>query len=227
MQVHNFFKCCVVFFALTTLISQHLQAQSDLNFFVESGIPQGTFSQNTKAFGLGFGGSILFPIDQNRRIMVGGELNYEIYGKEIKDDPTGSYELITNNNIFMTHAIIRLMPFQEGALKPYIDLKGGLKNFYTKTKVKDDDIGSDPVEVIGEFNDVAGSYGGAFGLSLQRSEDVSLFAEVSFLAGGEATYVDRRSVTRDVDNNVIFDSKTSRTNMTLFRIGVTLYPGGE
>ena len=226
MKLFNLMRTGILLLVITSVTTENLQAQSDLNLFIEMGRPQGAFNQNTKAVGLGFGAGLVFPIDKNKHIMIGGEFSYEIYGKEIKSDRANSYDLITNNNIFMTHAVIRITPFSEGILIPYIDLKGGLKNFYTKTKVKDDVLAGDATEVIGEFNDVAGSYGGAFGVRLQRSDAVSLFADASFLAGGRATYVDRKSFERDPDGVVSFDSKHSRTNMVLFRFGVTLHPGG-
>lgn len=201
-----------------------LRAQSEFNIFGELGIPNGSFSQNTKAVGIGFGSNFIHPIDRKQQLLIGGELNYEIYGKEVKDDALGSSELITNNNIFMMHAMIRFMPYHQGLVKPYVDLKGGFKHFYTKTKVKEDMLASDPVEVISEFTDFAGSYGGSFGVNFRKSSGVGLFAEISFLAGGRASYVDRKSFERTPDNEIVFEPKTSRTNMFLFRFGINFHP---
>ena len=213
--------------AFIWLIIPDLQAQFELNIFGESGLPYGTFRQNTQAVGLGFGSSLIYPLDKERRFSVGGDFNYEIYGKESKNDASESYRMITNNNIFMMHAIIRFMPYHEGFIKPYFDLKGGFKNFYTKTKIKEQILFGESVEQISEFNDFAGSYGAGLGINFRYPERMGYFVEASFLAGGRATYVDRKSFERTPDDELVFSSKTSDTNMLVFRFGLSFYPTAQ
>jgi len=213
----------LILFLLTVQVPV-VYGQGEINVYTEVGIPQGSFGQNTKAVGLGFGTNLIYALDKKNQFFAGADFNYEIYGKEVKSDPDYSYDLITNNNIFMMHAMIRYMPYHEGWVKPYLDIKGGFKHFYTKTKIKEDVLSGDPIEVISEFKDLAASYGSSLGVTIRKYNGIGLFFEASFLAGGNASYVDRKSFERTPDDEVIFNEKNSNTNMILFRFGINFHP---
>ena len=195
--------------------------QTQVSLFGEVGVPVGDFRENTKAEGYGFGLGVAVPIERNNAIFLGANLNYEIYGKRFGQDTVDDLEIITNNNMFMMHAFLRLKPVTNGKIGPYLDVLGGFKYLYTRTKIKES-ILSDPLEANTEFKDFVWGYGGAIGLQYSLDYWVALDLSASLLKSGEAEYLDSKGISEDASGNLILDPTKSKTDIAIFRVGVTI-----
>ena len=195
-----------------------LYAQRTLaSLWAEVGVPTGEFRQNTEAFGLGMGGGAYFSFDANHMFYLGGELSFDIYGKHIEDD--GFYEIITNNNMFQLHGVIRIKPPSDGIV-PYIDGMYGFKYIYTVSKLKEN-IAQNAIARDLDFQDVALSYGGAVGLYVPIGDAVAFDFKVQYLKGGEAEYIDARTIREEGIDNAVNNPIESSTDMFFFKVGLT------
>jgi hypothetical protein len=192
-------------------------AQVEAFVFGESSIPIGEFRENTSAEGWGFGGGINFPLG-TPQVRLGTELAYNIYGKNFFEDPMNELEVISNNNLFSMHGVLRIEAKTKSDFNPYIDLLGGFRYFYTRTKIKED-VFSEPLETSTDFKDVAHSYGFGLGFYYLLGGDGGLDLRFSVFRGGEAEFLDSRSVHDDGAGNLVFDPKTSTTDIFNVRLG--------
>ena len=144
-QTHT--KTGPVLFAVIILIAlggstrtraQDLQLGVDFNTL----IPQGEFKQNVKNNGYGVSGNVLIGLGRSP-LLVGVDLGFATYGHESRKVPlSGSIpditvDVDTDNNIFLTHFVLRAQP-RHGAVRPYVDGLVGFKYLFTKTTVQSD-----------------------------------------------------------------------------------------
>lgn len=186
-------------------------------------VPTGEFAENTDAVGIGFNIYGMGGIAGNEHIQIGLDIGYSLYGRNeqretltaelVAYDNNGNQILIdqinmplrivVNNNIFHTHVISRFIapiPY----VRPYVDIMGGFKYIYTRTKIYDE---SDDGRYSGGNNssnnnsndrlitaknqasDFAWSYGGGTGLLITLGS-ANLELRALYLMSGEVSYYD-------------------------------------
>ncbi len=242
-RIRRFIRVSVIISALismSVLLTGSLYAQNfqtGLSFTM--GFPQDEFSNNVD--NTGWGGSGYFGYKFNDSpVMLGMDLGYLIYGHETRREPFSTtipdvtVEVKTSNNIFLWHAFLRIQG-DRGVVQPYTDCLLGFKYLFTKTSIHSEgDIGDDgEIASTTNLDDFALSYGVAGGLKFKVYENQNpsetesdllealIDLQFSYLLGTEAEYLKEGSIQR-VGGNVVYDIQKSRTDMVLFKIGVTL-----
>jgi hypothetical protein len=197
--------------------------------------------------GYGVGGSGAGYISQRAPLAIGLSLGYLTYGSESRKEPFSStipdvtVEVTTTNSILLGHFLLRLQP-RDGTLRPYLEGMAGFNYLFTKTKIID--VGDDE-EIASSTNldDLVFSYGFRSGLMIEvyegverdddgddedagsrgapRTYSVSLDLGVSYLPGGEASYLKKGSIRRS-DDRVAYDIIRSKTDLITAHIGITL-----
>lgn len=209
------FICALI---CTQLTISFAQPRFGLN--LEMGVPTGEFRNNTKAEGFGFGLNFVMPMEPERRVSLGAEFSYQIYGKHIFGIDGESLSLIVNNNMILMHGLARIRPIQGDGVVPIFEVLYGFKYLYTRSKIKDDLFG-EPIEANTDFKDTALSYGGAAGLQIPIGDHVDLELKATYLIGGKAEYLDARVIENNGDGTFNFNSKRSETDMIVFKIAVS------
>ncbi len=202
-----------------------------INGNFQMGIPMYDFRNNLKDPGLG-GGVVFAAHIGNSPMALGADLSIMVYASErarynlrvggfLKE-----YELQTNSNIFLGHALLRLQPHMNFAVKPYFDGLVGFKNLFTSTTLTDLSISS-ATDSGTDQSDWALSYGGAFGVQVSFSQNSSIVLDLrcAYLPGQNATYLVRRQDASggfNFDDPIeAFEEKTSTTTLLIPQIGVT------
>jgi hypothetical protein len=155
----------------------------------------------------------------------------------------------TTNDLVAAQLFVRLQPPQ-GFLQPYVEGLIGLNYLSTTTSVADQVDQSEEIASSKNLSDVAFSYGAGAGVAFRvwkpsddpdpegedeigdlvedvaeeddiEVESVRIFLDVRYMRGGEADYLKEGSITID-DGSVHYDVLHSRTDMVIFRIGVSL-----
>ena len=211
--------------------SAQTRGEAGASFIV--GFPQGEFSSQLNA--TGFGVNAYGAIRPGRRspILLGIDLGILIYGHERRNEPFSTtipdvtVDVVTNNNIFLGHLLMRIQP-PSGPVRPYLEGLFGLKYLFTETRIENEGfVGSEPIAHSTNFDDTALSYGAGGGLSISLGKanlesgraTISLEFGVRYLIGSKAEYLKRGSIRRDA-GGVAFDVTRSETNMLEVRIGV-------
>lgn len=197
----------------------HGQPRFGLN--LEVGIPAGDFRNNTKAEGYGFGFGTYIPLAPERRVSVGAEINYEIYGKHIFTIDGETLSLVVNNNMLMVHGLARVRPWSGARTLPFFEFLYGFKYLYTRSKIKDDLFG-EPISTNTDFRDIALSYGGSAGIQIDMGDKVDLEFRLVYLKGGKADYLDAPSIENNRDGTFSFEPKRSYTDMVVVKVGVVM-----
>ena len=209
----------------------------DVGIGLAIGIPQGDFRINVPE--LGWGGEGHFGVRLAGPLIIGGDLGFMIYGSERRKEPFSltipdvTVDVITSNNIFLGHLLLRLQP-ETGSTRPYIDGLVGFKYFWTSTRIEDENDPSEPIASSTNLDDIAFSYGAGFGVAIQlvdgtekRRETgegplgIYLDLRVRYLLGSEADYLKKGSIQR-VGTQLIYDVKSSKTDFLVPHIGVTV-----
>ena len=197
------------------------------------GIPVGEFDDNvsTVGFGLNVSGGIGFA---GLPFMIGADLGYMIYGFERRSVPFSTtipdvtVDVETTNNIVLGHLFFRLQP-QQGRFQPYLEGLFGFKYLFTRTSIKNISNGDD-VASSTNFDDFASSYGVGAGFDILissnqrengKSLNISIHAGVKYLLGSNAEYLERGSITRLNNGDVVFDVSRSRTDLVMPQLGAT------
>jgi opacity protein-like surface antigen len=213
--------CCLGHCA--ALRAQELQAGVD---FIAVA-PRGEFKENVGNNGYGAGGSFLVRLGSGP-LLVGGDLGLVVYGSERREEsisttiPNVRVRVQTDNNIFLSHFLLRLQP-RRGRVRPYADGLVGLKRLFTRTSIRDT---FDDEELAGstDLSDTTLSYGFGGGVQVQlNSRDkpaILLDGKVRYLRGGQADYLRKGSI-RQVNGGVVYDVLSSRTDVVAVQIGVT------
>jgi hypothetical protein len=201
------------------------------------GIPQGDFKINVPE--LGWGGEGHFGVRVSSHLIVGGDLGFMIYGSERRREPFSltipdvTVDVITSNNIFLGHLLLRIQP-ESGSVRPYVDGLVGFKYFWTETRIEDENDPSEPIASSTNLEDFAFSYGAGFGVAFQlvdgtekRRETgegplgIYLDLRVRYLVGSEADYLKKGSIQR-VGTQLIYDVQRSKTDFLVPHIGVSV-----
>ena len=190
-------------------------------------IPTGDFSKNVTNNGYGMGGQFLVGLGRIP-LLVGIDAAFANYGSDEHIEsisetiPELEVKVRTNNNITMTHLLLRAQP-RSGSVRPYADALLGFKYLFTDTTIFNE---SNDEELTSSKNlsDWVHSYG--FGAGVQvllgraGSGDISIDGKVRYLRGGRAEYLREGSVRRE-NGLVFFDVLSSRTDVVTVQIGVT------
>ena len=190
-------------------------------------IPQSEFKQNVKNNGFGVSGNVLVGLGRSP-LLAGLDAGLATYGHESRKVPlSGSIpditvDVKTDNNIVLTHFLLRAQP-RHGAVRPYADGLVGFKYLFTKTTVQSDSS-DQPLASNNNLSDFAFSYGLGGGVQsrlarLGRSRELLFDAKVRYLWGAQARYLKEGSIVR-AGGTAIFDVLSSRTNAVTLQVGV-------
>jgi hypothetical protein len=203
--------------------AQELQLGIDFNTV----IPQSDFKQNVKNNGFGVSGNFLVGLGRSP-LLAGVDVGFATYGHESRRVPLSgnipdiTLKVDTDNNILLTHFLLRAQP-RHGAVRPYVDGLVGFKYLFTKTTVESDS-GSEPLASDNNLSDFAFSYGLGGGVQariarLGHSKELLFDAKARYLWGSQARYLKEGSIQR-VGGTAIFDVLSSRTNVVTLQFGV-------
>jgi hypothetical protein len=204
-----------------------------------TGLPQAEFRDNLDAAGFGVAGYYGYIIPGSP-VRVGAHFGYLIYGHEEREEPFSTtipdvfVDVETSNNIVLGHLLLRVTP-TAGLLRPYGEGLLGLQHLFTETEIHSQ--GDD--ETIAEssnWSDTAFSYGLGGGLQVEAAAPGSIDnqgdgprvrrllvdAGVRYLYGGEADYLKKGSIHRSADGRVAYHLMTSRTDLLLICLGVSV-----
>lgn len=191
-------------------------------------IPRGEFKDNIEDNGYGLGGHFLVRLGRSP-LMAGVDGGFATYGSEKRREPLSSsipditVDVVTDNNIILTHFLLRAQP-RSGSVRPYVDGLIGFKYLFTQTKVEADEA-EEVLASTTNLSDFAFSYGVGGGVQfrlagLGGSRELVLDTKVRHLWGSEARYLRKGSIIRE-DGMVIFDVLSSRTNVVTAQIGLS------
>jgi opacity protein-like surface antigen len=191
-------------------------------------IPQGSFKQNVTNNGYGLGGQFLVSLGRTP-LHLGVDAGFVNYGSEEHEEPLSTtipevrLKVKTNNNIILTHLLLRAQP-RHGTVRPYADGLIGFKYLFTDTSITND---SDDEELASttNFSDSTFSYGFGGGVQVQlvdlgRGRPLLLDGKVRYLRGSQAEYLKKGSIRRE-NGIVSFDVLSSRTDVLSVQVGVT------
>jgi hypothetical protein len=231
-------KKIIYLIVLITALQNTLFAQRTptLSFGLQGAQPIGEFAKVYDGVPFGVNGNFVIPIDRNVPFELGIAYSWNSMGSKNKDisvyvgtDEAGDdiYEngtLYMNSNANRFALVGRLRPFN-GILQPYGDLTAGLETFRTKTTI---DLVTDNTGYSTGNNaqtqqfDMTTYYGWAAGMRIRLSTHLFLDMRFENLSGGTATYVDSESVVITSEDEVSFDTKTSKTDKYTYTLGIAL-----
>lgn len=191
-------------------------------------IPTGDFSKNVTNNGYGVGGQFLVGLGR-KPLLLGVDAAFATYGSDEHKEPISEtipelrVKVRTNNNIALTHLLLRAQP-RTGNVRPYADALIGFKYLFTNTTILNDSNG-EALASTKNLSDLVFSYGFGGGVQVRlgrvgRSGDIALDGKVRYLRGARAEYLKEGSVRRE-NGSVFFDVLSSRTDVVALQIGVT------
>jgi hypothetical protein len=212
------------FGCLTSSRAQQIQIGIDFTAV----IPRGGFEDNINNNGYGVGGRFLVGLGRSP-LFLGVDAGIVNYGSETHDEPLSptipevELEVQTDNNIALTHLLLRAQP-RSGAIRPYADGLIGFKYLFTRTTVRDD-FGDQEIASTTNLSDLTFSYGFGGGLQIRlaglgRAGQLMLDGKVRYLRGSEARYLREGSIRRE-NGRVVFDVQSSRTDVVAAQVGIT------
>jgi hypothetical protein len=214
------------FGCLTSSRAQQIQLGIDFNTV----IPRGSFEENVTNNGYGVGGQLLFGLGR-KPLFLGVDAGFVNYGSETHDEPLSpnipevELEVQTDNNIALTHLLLRAQP-RSGAVRPYADGLVGFKYLFTRTTVRDD-FGDEEIASTTNLSDLTFSYGFGGGVQVRLAGlgpagQIMLDGKVRYLRGSEARYLREGSIRRE-NGQVVFDVQSSRTDVLGVQVGITFH----
>ena len=209
-----------------SLSSAHAQ-QIQVGLDFTTVVPRGSFSENVTNNGYGVGGQFLVGLGRSP-FHLGVDAAFTNYGSDEHEEPLSTtipevdIKVRTDNNIILTHLLLRAQP-RSGRVRPYADGLIGLKYLFTRTSIRnelDEELASTT-----NLSDTTFSYGFGGGLQVRLANigsggDVSLDTKVRYLRGSQAEYLKRGSIRRE-NGSVSFDVLSSRTDVLAVQVGVT------
>jgi hypothetical protein len=205
--------------------AQAQQFQLGLDFTTV--VPTGDFSKNVTNNGYGVGGQFLVGLGR-KPLLVGVDAAFATYGSDEHIEsisetiPELEVKVRTNNNIALTHLLLRAQP-RSGSVRPYADVLVGFKYLFTDTTILNDST-DEELTSSKNLSDLVYSYGFGGGVQVRLGRvgrgDISLDGKVRYLRGGRAEYLREGSVRRE-NGSVFFDVLASRTDVVSVQIGVT------
>ncbi len=192
-------------------------------------VPTGDFSKNVTNNGYGVGVQFLRSFGK-KPLLLGVDAAFATYGSDEHTEPISEtipelrVKVQTNNNITLTHLLLRAQP-RTGKVRPYGDALIGFKYLYTNTTILNDSNGEELASTK-NLSDLVFSYGFGGGVQVRlgrvgRSGDITLDGKVRYLRGARADYLKEGSIRRE-NGSVFFDVLSSRTDVVSVGIGVTL-----
>ncbi len=210
------------------LLALAAHAQPRLGFHAQLPIPYGQFRQVNPVVAYGLGGYALLKPFADAPLLAGIDISYAQYGSQTQrlgfSINLGSIERRVTNNILMGHLMLRLHPLEDTRLQPYLDILGGAKYLYTRSKITADDgfNGQIVLDTNTDYWDVAWSYGGGVGLQIGLGEEKTVMLDLRclYLAGTEARYISQ--VTLAPGNVFFLEEAKSRTDMIMPQVGIAI-----
>jgi hypothetical protein len=209
--------------------------QASADFVI--GVPSGEFKDQLDKNGYGGSARALWrPEDQP--ILLGIEGGFLILGHESRREPFSTtipdvtVEVVTDNNLVQGDFLLRLQP-PRGTVRPYLDGLIGFNYLFTKTTIKN---ASNDEEVASStnFDDTTINYGGGGGLMFvvykgkppanpddASLKDVMIDLGVRYVAGGQARYLKKGSISRQ-EGQVRYRVSESKTDLLAIRVGVAV-----
>lgn len=228
-QSRNCFRFGLLIAALLCATASPAEAQQlQLGIDFSTVIPTGSFSDNVTNNGYGVGGQFLVGIGRSP-FHLGVDAAFANYGSEEHEEPLSptipeiTLKVKTDNNIILTHLLLRAQP-RNGRVRPYADGLVGLKYLFTRTSIRNE---TDDEELAGttNFSDTTFSYGFGGGVQIRLADlggggDISFDSKVRYLRGSQAEYLKKGSIRRD-NGSVSFDVLSSRTDVVTLQLGIT------
>ena len=191
-----------------------------------TGVPVGPFGKKV-------GASPGAAIDLTARVgqtpvAVGVAFDYLLYGTETRRIalhpavPDVTSDVDTTNNLFRTHALVRVQPLA-GRVRPYAEGLLGFSYVWTRTSI---DLGYEggggATTHLDEFAPSFGAGGGVtIGLVSGRDAHLGLDIGLRYLTGGEVDYLTSGDLQRD-ETGVTFEPTRSPATLFAVQLGVTL-----
>lgn len=183
-------------------------AQVEVNLGYVYARPSAQMTQHIKAVhGLNLSGGYRLP---KTPFMVGLELNLGGYGYQserqtytFSDGSVTETNVNVSNNVFNLMLVSRLYYPNSSIVQPYIQMRGGMSNFYTSLTIEDpEDVdGCAPLEsdILKSSTNLAGGLGVGTKVNIGRlfgAED-RFFLDIStnYTAGGQVSYMTLRKAT--------------------------------
>lgn len=195
----------------------------------EFAFPQNEFDNNFTGVPIGVGGQFLtnngtrspFEFGVGFSWLSRGSSTESVWlleGRDINGNEIFSRaDLSINSNIYTYNGIVRFKPLL-GRVQPYIDGLAGVRNFSTVSVIKPED-GGDPARQR-QTRDFAFTYGYAAGVKVRIIPNMMVEGRFSNLYGTQVSFVDRETLAIGSNNDVIYDKKSSRTDMFIVHLGV-------
>jgi hypothetical protein len=229
-KYHAFLLFCLI--ALVAAIDSQAQRRSpNLNVGIQVVQPLGEFAGNYKGFPAGIAGTLSMPVlgtpvewgigyawnnmGSNDRDIVALVNQDSVAGNTYAN---GNLALRSTSNRYMAHARVRPL---NGKFQPYGDVFAGLETFKTTTTITIDNSGySSELSTNRDHLDMTFFYGWALGLRVRIAPAIYAEARYENLTGGLVKYVDNETVEVANDNSISFSLKESRTNRSVYQVGV-------
>jgi hypothetical protein len=228
------YNSVVILFSVVIAFAMDAQAQRrspNLNVGIQVVQPLGDFANEYKGLPAGVAGTFSMPV---LRTPVEWGIGYawNSMGSNDRDivalvnqDSTagntyanGTLALRSTSNRYKAHARVRPL---NGKLQPYGDVFAGLETFKTTTSITIDNSGySSELSTNRDHLDMTFFYGWALGLRVRLAPAIYAEARYEHITGGLVEYVDNETVEIDNDNSISFNLKESRTNRSVFQVGI-------
>ncbi|MEM7162699.1 MAG: hypothetical protein AAF487_09710 [Bacteroidota bacterium] len=192
-------------------------------------IPQNNFAENYRGLPIGIGAHIAIPSGNRSPIEIGMDLAWSTMGSD-RDQVTFedglqnllAGDLSVKSNVNSYHAFARFSPFN-GPARIYVDGYAGFRNFTTKSVFEYQDVEGFTLQQIDVASkNLSFSYGWGGGIMLSLNRNLMFDAGFQKLKGGNATYLDRNSIVINPDGSTSFDIITSKTDVVIPKVGLTL-----
>jgi hypothetical protein len=230
-QIGNLLRAGALMLLLLCLGDSSPAKAQQLQFGIDftTVIPRGEFSRNVTNNGYGVGGQFLYGLGRTP-LLLGVDAGFVTYGSDEHKEPLSQtipevrVKVRTNNNIVLTHLLLRAQP-RTGNLRPYADALIGFKYLFTDTSILNDFSGEELASTK-NLSDLTFSYGFGGGVQVRlgrlgRNQDISLDGKLRYLRGARAEYLKEGSIRRE-NGSVFFDVLSSRTDVLTVGVGVTL-----
>ncbi|MFC1800312.1 hypothetical protein ACFL2Z_05360 [Candidatus Eisenbacteria bacterium] len=238
-------RVCIISSALVLLASAAGSAPLiRLGASFDLGYPQDEFRDNVDNTGIG-GGLFVLVGSSGFPAAIGASVDFMQYGSEEREAPWSAtipdvfVDVSTTNDLVAGHLFVRLQP-STGFFQPYLEGLLGFEYLWTSTSVSDQGVGGEEIASTKHISDLAFSYGGGAGLlfrvwkpseemvsdaAVQDEDDVEMksvgvFLDARFMRGSEADYLKEGSITVE-NGKVEYDVRRSRTDLLVFRLGVS------
>lgn len=201
---------------LAGFVSDAATAQTHGHISLEMGIPIKEFREQTEDIGAGIKGAAYFPFQKDIPVFLGVGVGYMLMGThsedihEVLEVKAGNITISTipidllvetNNNYVNAHISVRYKAPLE-FVQPYVEARGGLSNFYTRTKVLDNtekhiftNDGNNVINSKTPVNSTTYNFGVEGGFII-RLGGVGINMGLAYLMGGRAKYYDRSQISQ-------------------------------